>query len=61
MATIALKRKVFGKSRRRIPVWNRVAKYVQNIYTEYEPEILCGMLAVTGDRESFWMYQQMNR
>jgi len=58
MATIALKRKVFGKSRRRIPVWNRVAKYVQNIYTEYEPE-KAGKMHENVDCQPFWVYAKM--
>lgn len=59
MSTIALKGRSFTETKNKVSVRERIAEYFKTVYAEYAPEIVCGMLAVTGSRNVFQVYQMM--
>lgn len=61
MSMVGLRKRVFEKGRRSMPVRERMAKYANEIYAEYGAEILCGMFAMDGNKDSMRTYGMLKR
>lgn len=61
MSTIALKGRTFTESKNKVSVGKKIAEYVKATYVEFMPEIVCGILAMSGNTNSFRMYQMLKK
>lgn len=61
MSTIALKGRTFTESKNKVSVGKKIAGYVKTAYAEFMPEMVCGMLAMSGNTNSFRMYRMLKK